>query len=128
MLPLGRGEGVVIAGAGLIVTANGLLAKPLAVSRTCTVKLNVPVLAGVPLSTPVELRDAPAGSGPPWESNVQVKAPMPPVAFSVRVNGPPRVPAGRGEGVVIVMGGVWAKDGTGAAMPSSTKSARKKVL
>jgi hypothetical protein len=61
-VPAGSGELVVIAGGGLIVKENVLLSLAPTLSNTWTMKLNVPVAVGVPLSTPVaELRASPGG-------------------------------------------------------------------
>ena len=49
-------------------------------SRTCTVKLEVPGAVGVPLIAPLADSDTPAGSEPPLTENVY--PPVPPVAVS----------------------------------------------
>ena len=64
-MPAAKAEGVVIASvAGLIVIENGLDACLDALSVTSTVKLNVPVLEGVPLSTPAPDNASPPGNVP----------------------------------------------------------------
>jgi hypothetical protein len=61
----GSGEVVVITTGGLIVKANARLAVALALSATWAVKLNVPALVGVPLSTPLDgSNPSPGGSEP----------------------------------------------------------------
>src|SRR5579872_604656 len=52
-----------------------------AASVTVTVKLNVPVVVGLPVMTPLELSETPGGSDPP--DRVQVKGGVPPFAASV---------------------------------------------
>jgi hypothetical protein len=66
-IPPGNGDPVVIdtgVGAGAIVIANAFCADPEAESLACTVKLNVPVVCGLPLMTPPELSESPLGNDP----------------------------------------------------------------
>ena len=76
-------EGVLIVGAKLIVTLNGLSPQPPTVSVARTVKLNVPVAEGVPESNPAALSVKPVGSGNEPGASPQLSAPVPPVAVSV---------------------------------------------
>jgi len=60
-------------GCGLMVRANAcwaVCAPPAQLSIACTVKLNVPVVEGVPAINPDELRFNPEGSEPPAILNV----------------------------------------------------------
>src|SRR5204863_9186369 len=79
--PAGRGEVVIIDGAGLIVSANGLDAVWEPVSLTSAVKLAVPAVVGVPLIAPPLDNVRPAGKPP----NVidHVWDPVPPAAANV---------------------------------------------
>ena len=64
-----------------MVIDNALVAVPLALSATCTVKLLVPAAVGVPLMTPALLKLKPAGSVP--ELTDQVYGVVPPLAANV---------------------------------------------
>jgi len=60
-------------GCGLIVIKKSLFAlcaPPAQLSIACTVKLNVPVVVGVPAINPDKLRFNPEGSAPPARLNV----------------------------------------------------------
>ena len=92
-VPAGSGLTVVIdSAAGSTVTANAFVAVPPPV--TCTVKLDVPAVVGVPLKTPAEDSVNPAGSVP--EVTDQLYGGVPPVAASVWLYALPTVPAGSG--------------------------------
>ena len=62
---MGKGEAVVITGGGgRIVIENAFIAVCEKRSLTRTVKLDVPIIAGVPLITPVEVSVSPGGKDP----------------------------------------------------------------
>jgi hypothetical protein len=67
---------------------------------TCTVKLNVPAVVGVPLRTPAVLRLNPAGRAP--ADTDQLYGGVPPVASSCRLYAVPTFPADSVLAVVIV--------------------------
>ncbi len=68
-----------IASTGLMVTANALVALAVALSVTRAVKLYVPAVVGVPLSTPLAaFNPSPGGSVPALTA--QLKGSVPPVA------------------------------------------------
>ncbi len=71
-VPLGKAGAVVMVGPATIVRDMASVAVPFALSVTCTVKLEVPRAAaiGVPLSTPAELNERPAGGDPPITDQV----------------------------------------------------------
>lgn len=87
----------------LIVSWNeaDVLLLPLSVTRT--VKLYVPGVVAVPLSTPPELRLSPGGCVPLVIVQF-VYGGVPPVAPNACEYVAPAVPAGSGEDVVIVRG------------------------
>jgi hypothetical protein len=71
-------------------------------SVTSTVKLDVPVVVGIPLMIPVAaLNKRPAGKVPPM-SRQFVYGGTPPLAVSVNRYDEPTVAAGSGKGVVTV--------------------------
>jgi hypothetical protein len=80
-------------------------------SVTLTVKFEVPAVVGVPLMTPPELKDSPAGSVP--ESSDHVYGVTPPVAESVWLYATPIWPSGRLE-VVTVRGATPESSGSSA--------------
>jgi hypothetical protein len=53
-----------LSAAGAMTTLSAFVAVVLAESLTCTVKLDVPAVVGVPASTPAMLRERPAGKVP----------------------------------------------------------------
>ena len=55
---------MVIVSPGWTTSVSALVAESEVESFTSTVKLEVPAVVGVPLRTPVELSDSPAGSVP----------------------------------------------------------------
>jgi hypothetical protein len=61
---LGKAEVVMTTGVAVMAMLRALVAAPLAESLTCTVKLEVPPVVGVPLMIPALLRVSPAGSVP----------------------------------------------------------------
>ena len=70
VVPPLSGDVLPIASGPVIVSANVFDAVVLAVSVTCSVKLNVPVAVGVPLSTPAVENVMPAGSEPDVSAHV----------------------------------------------------------
>ena len=80
-VPLGRLGALVMSIGEAMASVNDLLAVPEALSLTCTVKLELPELLGVPLMTPdAGLNKRPFGSAP--EVTVQVYCGVPPIATS----------------------------------------------
>jgi hypothetical protein len=77
----GSGEVVVITSAGLMVRVNARVAVAVALSVTWAVKLYVPAVVGVPLSTPLAAFSvSPGGSAPALTD--QLKGSVPPEAAS----------------------------------------------
>jgi hypothetical protein len=98
------GKGPMIAGGGLIVKENSLLAGAPLTSVTWMVKLEVPAVVGVPLIRPVaEFRVMLAGNVP--AASVQVRGNVPPLTTTACEYLTPTVPCGNGELVVITGGG-----------------------
>jgi hypothetical protein len=102
-MPLGS-ETVVIVSVGaveLMLMENGLVAFCAGEeeSVTCTVKLDWPVLVGVPLMVPPLLKLRPAGNAP--DVTVHEYGVVPPEAVSVVEYGVPTVPLGS-DAVVII--------------------------
>ena len=64
-----------------MVKSKATLVFALRLSATCTVKLKVPALVGVPFNVPVGLRASPSGNVP--ERTDQVYGDVPPEAVSV---------------------------------------------
>ena len=78
-VPLGKPGAVVMSSGEATASVNDLLAVPEALSFTCTVKLELPELVGVPLMTPdAAFNKRPFGSEP--EVIVQVYCGVPPTA------------------------------------------------
>jgi hypothetical protein len=74
-----------------------------ALSFTCTVKLEVPAVVGVPLIAPLAASDSPAGSEPTVVDHVL--PPDPPLATRVCEYATPTVPLGSEEVVTVNCGG-----------------------
>lgn len=108
MVPPGSGDVVVTARVGVMVSAIDLVVIAPAVSATCTVKFEVPAVVGVPLSTPVLLRETPAGKDPVLTD--QVCEPVPPVAVKVCEYAVPTVPLGMVEALLIAMAAATVRD------------------
>src|SRR5258708_20063523 len=78
--PPGSAAGVVMTRFDAIFSVNALLALTDALSVTCTVKLNIPVLLGLPVIAPVAgLRLKPGGRAPVVAIPVSVQVPPPPL-------------------------------------------------
>src|SRR5690242_18353886 len=84
---------------------SGFVAVAFELSFTCTVKLNVPAVVGVPEIVPLDPKFNPAGIAPAVA--VHVYPPLPPVAASVAEYAEPTVAPGR-DGVVTLNAGVAA--------------------
>ncbi len=95
-------DDVVIVSAGIIVNDSVLVAVcgVLALSRTCTVKLKVPLAVGVPLKAPAEFSSKPVGNAPVVIDQLYGKTP--PVAFKDCEYPTVDVPDGSVDELVIV--------------------------
>jgi hypothetical protein len=83
-VPSGKGDAVKIVtgvGAGAIVIENAFCAEPEAESLAWTVKLNVPLVWGVPLISPAVLSESPPGNDP--ATTFHEYGPVPPEALRV---------------------------------------------
>lgn len=98
-------DDVVIVSAGMIVNDRVLVAVcgVLAPSLTCTVKLNAPLVDGVPLNTPAEFSSRPVGNAPVVTDQLYGKTP--PVALNDCEYPAVEVPEGSvGELVIVSVG------------------------
>jgi hypothetical protein len=108
-VPFGRGDAVVIAsGGGSTVSANDFVVICDALSRTRTVKFAVPAVVGVPVITPAADNVRPAGGVPDVTDHKYGGAP--PLAAKLWEYAAPTMPFGRGDDVVIEIGGMIVRE------------------
>ncbi len=76
----GSEEVSILSGGGAIASVSVFVAVPFELSLTCTVKLPLPAVVGVPVRFPVPLKAMPAGKDP--ELTLHTYPPVPPLAAS----------------------------------------------